>query len=170
MPNFLTSVMLFLSSYAPLFVIIAVRSWSTNRHLAVGLGILAVLSVVVLFAFLHTVRTLSVTKMKVASVRSRDGDVMSYIVTYLLPFLAVKPDDLTDVMSQGIFFLVIGILYVNSHMIYANPILNIVGYHIFEIEDVEGKVSSLICNRSYIRIGSEVDAISIGDYVLLEKR
>jgi hypothetical protein len=101
---------------------------------------------------------------------SRDGDAMSYIVTYLLPFLAVKLNDPTDVVSLGIVLFVIGLLYVNSNMIHTNPVLNIVGYHIFEIEDGNGKTTALICKRSYIRTGSEIDAISVGDYVLLEKK
>jgi hypothetical protein len=135
-----------------------------------GFAIVAVLSVVVLFAFLHTVQKLSVAKVNVASVVSRDGDVMSYIVTYLLPFLAVKLNDPTDVISLGIVFIVIGLLYVNSNMIHTNPVLNIVGYHIFEIEDGDGKTTALICKRSYIRTNSEINAISLGDYVLLEKK
>ncbi len=170
MPNTLIRLILFLSSYAPLFLIIAMRGWRDSRHLAIGLAIVAAFSVVVLFVFLHTVQKLSAGKVSVSSVISRDGDVMSYIVTYLLPFLAVKLNDPTDVISLGILFVVIGLLYVNSNMIHTNPVLNIVGYHIFEIEDSDGKTTALVCKHPYIRTGSEIDAISIGDYVLLEKR
>jgi hypothetical protein len=170
MPNIPTRLILFLSSYAPLFLIIAMRGWRDNRHLAAGMGIVALLSVIVLFAFLRTAQTLSADKISVASVISRDGDVMSYIVTYLLPFLAVKLNDPTDVVSLGVVLFVIGLLYVNSNMIHTNPVLNIAGYHIFEIEDGNEKTTALICRRSYIRTGSEINAISIGDYVLLEKR
>ena len=170
MPNIPTRLILFLSSYAPLFLIIAMRGWRDSRHLAVALAIVAVLSVVVLFAFLHTAQKLSAGKVSVASVISRDGDAMSYIVTYLLPFLAVKLNDPTDLISLGIVFVVIGLLYVNSNMIHTNPVLNIVGYHIFEVQDSDGKTTALVCKRAYIRTGSQIDAISIGDYVLLEKR
>jgi hypothetical protein len=169
MPNIPTRLILFLSSYAPLFLIIAMRGWHESRHLAVVPAIVAVLSVVVLFVFLRTAQQLSADKVSVSSVISRDGDAMSYIVTYLLPFLAVKLNDPTDVVSLGIVLFVIGLLYVNSNMIHTNPVLNIVGYHIFEIEDGNGKTTALICKRSHIRTGSEIDAISVGDYVLLEK-
>lgn len=54
-------------------------------------------------------------------------------------------------------------------MIYINPILNIVGYHIFEIHDGNGKVTALICKRPYVRAGIDIKVISLGDYVLLEK-
>lgn len=146
------------------------RGWRDNRHLAVGLAIVAVLSVLVLFTFFHTAQKLAPAKVTVSSVISRDGDAMSYIVTYLLPFLAVKLNDPADVVSLGIVLFVIGLLYVNSNMIHTNPVLNIVGYHIFEIEDGNGKTTALICKRSYIRVGSDIDAISVGDYVFLEKK
>jgi hypothetical protein len=169
MPNTPTRLILFLSSYAPLFVIIALRAWRDSRHLAVGIAIVAILSVIVLFVFLRTARKLSAEKVGISSISSRDGDAMSYIVTYLLPFLAVTLSDPTDVVSLCIVLFVIGLLYVNSNMIYTNPVLNVVGYHIFQVQDSDGKTSALISKRSYIRIGSEVDVISLGDYVLLEK-
>ena len=170
MPNVPTRVILFLSSYAPLFLIITMRGWGDNRYLAEGLALVAVLSVIVLFVFLRTARRLAAGEIKVDSVVSRDGDTMSYIVTYLLPFLAVKLNDVTDAASLGIVLLVIAILYVNSNMIYTNPVLNIAGYHIFEIQDSDGKTTALICKRAYVRTGSEIDVITVGDYVMLEKQ
>jgi hypothetical protein len=138
--------------------------------LALGVAIVAVLSVAVLFVVLRIAQKLAADKISVNSVVSRDGDAMSYIVTYLLPFLAVKLNDATDAGSLGIVLLVIAVLYVNSNMIYTNPVLNIVGYHIFEIHDADGKTTALICKRAYIRMGSEMNVISVGDYVLLEKK
>ncbi len=169
MPNIPTRLILFLSSYSPLFLLISVRGWHDNWKLALGLAIVAVVSVAVLFTFLHYAQTLGPGKIRVASVASRDGDAMSYIVTYLLPFLAVHLSDATDVGSLGIVILVIGFLYVNSNMIYTNPVLNIAGYHTFEVDDGDGKTTALICKRAYVRVNSELDVISMGDYVLLEK-
>jgi len=146
------------------------RGWSDSRYLAAGLVVVSGLSVVVLFVFLRNARKLTADRIKVDSVVSRDGDAMSYIVTYLLPFLAVKLNDVTDAASLGIVLFVIAILYVNSNMIYTNPVLNIAGYHIFEIQDAEGKTTALICKRAYVRTGSEIAVISVGDYVLLEKK
>jgi hypothetical protein len=62
MPNIPTRLILFLSSYAPLFLIIAMRGWRDSRHLAVGMAIVAVLSVAVLFAFLQTAQKLYLTR------------------------------------------------------------------------------------------------------------
>lgn len=146
------------------------RGWRDSRYLAIGLVFVSVVSVLVLFVFLRIAQKLAADRIKVDSVASRDGDAMSYIVTYLLPFLAVKLNDVTDVGSLGMVLVVIAILYVNSNMIYTNPVLNVAGYHVFEIHDADGKTTALICKRAYIRTGSEIDVISLGDYVLLEKK
>jgi hypothetical protein len=146
------------------------RGWRDSRGLAIGLVVVSMVSVLVLFVFLRIAQKLAADRIKVDSVASRDGDAMSYIVTYLLPFLAVKLNDVTDVGSLGMVLVVIAILYVNSNMIYTNPVLNVAGYHVFEIHDADGKTTALICKRAYIRTGSEIDVISLGDYVLLEKK
>jgi hypothetical protein len=82
MPNLPTRLILFLSSYAPLFLIIAMRGWHESRSVTVGLIVVAVLSLFVLFVFLRAAQKLSAGKVVISSVTSRDGDVMSYIVTY----------------------------------------------------------------------------------------
>jgi hypothetical protein len=169
MPNTPTRLILFLSSYAPLFLILAVRNSFENRYISGGFVALAVGAVTILFLFLRQARQLAGDKVSIASVVSRDGDTMSYIVTYLLPFLAVRFNEIGDAISLAIVFFVIGLLYVNSNMIYTNPVLNIAGYHIFEVQDRDGKTTALICKRTYIRVGSELDAVSLGDYVLMEK-
>src|SRR6266446_3208384 len=161
MPNISVRIVLFFSSYAPLFLIIAMRGWRDSPYFALALVALSLVSVLVLFVFLRVSGKLSPDRIRVDSVASRDGDSMSYIVTYLLPFLAVKLNDVTDVGSLGIVLLVIAVLYVNSNMIYTNPVLNIAGYHIFEIHDADGKTTALICKRAYIRKGSEINVISV---------
>ena len=164
MPTIPVRIVLFFSSYAPLFPILAMRGWRDSRYLAIGLVVVAVVAVLVLFVFLRTARKLAADRIRVESVSSRDGDAMSYIVTYLLPFLAVKLNDVTDVGSLGMVLLVIAILYVNSNMIYANPALNIAGNHVFKIHDADGKTTALICKRTYIRTGSEIDVISLSRF------
>jgi hypothetical protein len=51
-PDMLTRIILFLSSYAPLFLIIAMRGWDKSRVVAIIIAGSAVISVIVLFVFL----------------------------------------------------------------------------------------------------------------------
>lgn len=168
MPNIAVRTILFLSSYAPLLLIVAIRNFALNRGFSLALVLLALISLLVLFRYLHIAADLAPHSLTVKSATSKDGDAMSYIVTYIFPFLDAPLNDVAKAASLALMFLVLGILYVNSNLIYTNPILNLCGYHVFQIETADGKVSALITRRSYIPSGAEIGASSLGDYVLME--
>lgn len=170
MPNLVTRILLFVSSYSPLLGIIVVRNSFSNRWVCVGLLLTALGSVFGLWLYLRLAKKLASHSIVAATVSSRDGEAMSYIVTYLLPFLNVNFADLQDTTSLAILLFVIGVVYINSNMIHINPILNLRGYHIFEVHSDDGKISALICKRQYIRNGSSLSVVSLGDYLLLEKK
>lgn len=94
---------------------------------------------------------------------------MSYLFTYLLPFLDL---DLTDghyLASVIVFFLIIAVIYVRSNMIYINPVLTMAGYQIFRVETDYGNEVALITRRSHVPGNASVEAVRLGDHVLFEK-
>jgi len=93
---------------------------------------------------------------------------MSYIVTYLVPFLDVKFTELDNVIGLGIIFLVLGILYVNLNMVYINPVLNLVGFHIFDTRTADDRPMVLITRRSFLASNAQVQVVLFGDYAGLE--
>ena len=122
-----------------------------------------------LVLFLRSVERYTAHDVIIAKTSLRDAELASYVVTYLLPFLVSSFSDWLSLLSLVILLLVIAVLYIQSNLIHINPMLNILGYHLFEVETGEGKVSALISKRSYVRSGSTIEAISLSDYVLLEK-
>jgi hypothetical protein len=162
-------VFLFLSSYSPLFLIFGILNGWDSWISAIFYAIAAV-SVVALYAYWLTLDATPYS-FKVKSVSSRDSDVMAYIVSYLVPFLTVSFTDVAGAVSFVVFIVVIGIIYVSSNMVYINPILNLRGYHLFEVES-EGddeKVSALISKHRYVSPGSTIQVVSLGDFAILEK-
>ncbi len=168
MANFGVRLLLFFSSYAPLLVILSVRNYFNNRVVSLSLLGVAIVSVLTLFGYLRVAHSLAPHGITVNDATSKDGDAMSYIVTYIIPFLDAPMNEPLKAISLGILFAVLGVLYINSNLIYTNPMLNLHGYHVFQIETTEGKVSALITRRSYIRAGSDFLVAPLGDYVLLE--
>ena len=71
------------------------------------------------------------------------------------------------VVSLGVFFLVIGILYVNSNLIHINPMLNLSGYHLYEISVESGATYSLITYREVIP-GDTISAVKASNGIFLE--
>ncbi len=162
-------IVLFLSSYSPLFVILGLRNSFGNDDVSFAFYAIALGSIMFLFLYIRTNADVTPDSIKIKSVSSRDADVMSYIVSYLLPFLDISFKDIPNAISLGILIAVIAIIYIKSNMVYVNPILNLAGYHLFEVESESGKVSALICKQSYVRAGSSVDAVPLGDFALLER-
>jgi hypothetical protein len=129
---------------------------------------LGVLSLLIFVIFLKTAAALAPTEISVREHTARDGDSMSYIVTYLVPFLDIKFDDFANVIGLLIIFVVLGVLYVNSNMIYTNPVLNIVGFHIFDVRTSEDRPIVLITRQSFLRTNAKLRIAPLGDYVGLE--
>lgn len=131
MPNSAFAFALFLSSYSPAFLILAVRSVDHSCTLFwISLGI-AVLSAGAFFLFIKVARTGGPFRAVVEEVEPRDGDLAAYVATYLLPFVVVFGATAQDVIALALFLFFIGVLWVNSRMIYLNPLLALAGYHVY---------------------------------------
>jgi len=168
MPTWLTRVLLFLSSYLPLTIIFFVLYSDKQFWLglsALSLGLIGFLGLLVL---LRWERDFSPIQVKVHSVQRKDGEAMSYIVTYFIPFLAIPFSDWQQAVALSTFLIVLGILYINSNMIHINPMLNLMGYHIYELTLEDGDKRSLVTKRR-IRQNAQLSVIVLGEEILMEK-
>lgn len=167
MPNLLIRLLLFLSSYFPLTIIFYVLLLESRPYFAwsiLGLGSLGIAGILL---FLVSARRMNTLSVEISSVSRKDGEAMSYIVTYLLPFLDSTSGNTEKFIGLAVFFCVLCILYINSNMIHINPMLNMLGYHIYDVELSNGDSRSLIA-KSNIRRGTLVPTVRICSDVLLE--
>jgi hypothetical protein len=141
-----------------------------QEHRQVAIGILAVGAGGLLWMLLYMrkAQKLGGIKLKIAGFHRRDAEAMAYIVTYIIPFLVIPFHGWKEGIALSIFFVVLGILYVNSNMIHINPMLNLFGYHLYEITTEDGGVHSLLARRS-IRHQETLNVVKLGDDILLEK-
>ena len=171
MPTLLVRCMLFLSSYFPLALIFFLLFigkqpiWAIVT-LAVGL---AGLIIMVLY-FLQFAPRLGSFQTKVTGMQRRDADVMSYIASYLIPFVAFPLDGWQQGAALLIFIAVLGIVYVNSNMIHVNPMLNLMGYHLYEIAVEKSEVPHALITHHRVALGETIHLIDIGEGMFLEKR
>ncbi len=168
MPSLLIRLLLCVSSYFPLALIFAVQFFFKGQRWA-GIGILTVgvIGLIGISVYLRFVRQLNPMKIKVESILRRDGEAMSYIVSYLLPFIALPAGDAAFGISLCVFLAVLVVLYMNSDMMHINPMLNLMGWHIYEITLPDGEVRALLSHRR-ARKGRESYVIQMGDDILLE--
>lgn len=163
-------ILLFLSSYFPLCAIFAVLLWKDHFPYAIsaiGIGLAGLLGLVL---YLRSIQRIGAKPVTLEEVRRQDNEAMSYIVTYLLPFLGTAFSSWRQGVALAIFFLMLGFLYVNSNMIHINPMLNAFRYHLYEITLSDGSVRTLISHRRRVHHGSTIRVVQVGDDLVIEKR
>jgi hypothetical protein len=109
-------------------------------------------------------------RLAVAHARPQDGEVLAYIATYLIPFLGLDLSKRDDVVVLCGFLLVLMVVYINSSMLFVNPLLSIAGYHSFDVEDPDGHSYTLIARRRDLEPGVALRPAQINRYVRLEVR
>jgi len=133
MPRLWVQVTLFLSSYLPLFVLVGVRSVGESTAVVRLCAVLGGAAIIGTAVFLFTAYKRSEVDVVVRAGDSRDPDVAAYLATYLLPFVTVFTGRWQDIVSLACFVAVLGIIYVRSRLIYINPTLALIGYHVARI-------------------------------------
>lgn len=128
----------------------------------------AALSVVGLVIVLIVKRSDTGARLEAAHVKPKDGDVLAYMATYLVPFLGVDLATVDGIVVFAVFLGVLGLVYVSSDMLFVNPLLAAIGYHTYEITDPDGHTFSLITRRRDIAPGAIIRPASAGRYVRIE--
>lgn len=156
--NYLRTVpklILFLTSYSPLFVCIIVRQLYYNRSflhfagfnktgilcllqkfgLSIFLGFLLALVILGTIIFIKKLRSISKNgnNVTVKSISNKNAESIGYIATYIIPFLFQSFDELGDIIPLLILLIIIYRIYVTSSLLLVKPVLNC-RYSLFEME------------------------------------
>lgn len=170
MVPFPVRVMLFLSSYSPLWLAFAVLLCTNMLAAAVGFVVLSVASVWGLFGYLRWCRKhKQAFTSKLDAIEQKDGDVMSYVASYLVPFFAISFTSWQQILVLVIFLLVLLVVYVNSNMIAINPMLYIGKFHVYEIELENSPRSHIYIARKRLYRGDPIRYVRLNDDIFLEK-
>lgn len=158
--------LLFLSSYAPLFGLLAIRFeqqwlWITCVVLA-GLGLASLLLLLWLDARSEPGPHV------LASASDAGGEAASYLASYLLPFLTVATPTPRDVIAYAGFLLVAAAINLRTSMAQVNPLLYLLGYRVLSVTDDRGLHAFMITKRSW-QPGEQVAATRFRDDVLVDR-
>src|SRR5580700_2349506 len=105
MPNRPFAFALFLSSYSPAFLILAIRAINRSFIMFVASLAIAVTTSGVFLLFIWVARRGAPYDAIVDDVEPRDADLAAYVATYLLPFVVVFGAHIQDVIALGLFLL-----------------------------------------------------------------
>lgn len=150
--------LLFFSAYFPLFLILCVKNntifanvglyWQTKTFwmLLIPLFLSVISSFIFVMFFLFQFNKSSDDEFELLSYADTAPQSISYILTYIIPFLDFNLGNRFDILCIYILLFIIGLIYVNTDMIYTNPLLYALGYNAFDVElkDSEGDESKAI--------------------------
>lgn len=177
MPRTWVMCSLFLSSYLPLFALIGVRSIQRSNLISFSCGVLVIAGAIGTFLFLRTAERKPKGAYQLVAVENRDGDVAAYAATYLLPFVTVFSGEWQDVLTLAGFIVFLGMIYVRSRLIYVNPVLALLGYHLWRTIPVTAGAEQddsrarwpryVLADNARIREGQFISAFKVSDDLLL---
>jgi hypothetical protein len=171
MPSILMRVRLFLSSYFPLFLIVGALFFPKNVWLAGGVVLVGLLSLVEGWRYLrYCQRKHQRSFAKVKDYQRRDNEAMTYIASYIVPFATFNLDLGPQIFALCVFVGVLLIIYVSSNMIYVNPMLNLFGFHLYEVTLEQSDHSYYYVTRKRLKREDTIRYVYVSDEVLLEEK
>ncbi|MDI6619223.1 MAG: hypothetical protein QME45_11225 [Clostridiales bacterium] len=164
----ISKISMFLSSYALLFLALAAKYYK-NKPMMYMLAA----SIIGCIATGFIIKTkINHVSGEILSIQSKNEQITSYLVTYLLPFMGFNLNNAEDDIALLIIFIIIGVLYIKADLIYINPVLMILGYNIYDVVFKNGRRRILISKRKLndLRVIGKIEYYELLDRtIIIEK-
>lgn len=135
-PRLLTSGLLFLSSYAPLGIILTVldfnRQETVFEHPRSDLLLLALTLVFAALPFAILRRRSGGGIYTVGSLNTRSVDLVNYALPYLVTFVSLRLSEPSSLIAFGLFMVLFCVLAIKTRVLWLNPLLSLGGYSLYE--------------------------------------
>jgi hypothetical protein len=158
----------FLSSYAPLWIMLGLRfSSHVARISLIAFGAACIAYLVFIVSRSAGERPSNAT---LTITGDAGADVSGYLAAYLLPFLTVPKPSLTDVIAYVIFVLVAGLVYVRSGLMQINPTIYLMGRRVLRatVPVRETTKEVFVISRRDLRVAAPLQAERFSDRVFID--
>jgi hypothetical protein len=156
--------LMFWSSYAPLFLLLAIRF--SEAFLRVATAALFVGGVVALTRVLGgRSGRLAPDPYELCEIRDEGAAVAGYLVSYILPIAAVAVPSGTDVAAYALFLAMLAVVHARTPLVQVNPLLYLAGYRVFAVRMTSGFKGYLVCDRDPV-VGDRVQAVTLTGTIL----
>jgi hypothetical protein len=170
MPTIFVRLMLFISSYFPLAIIFWILFIMQQPVLAWIVVIIGGLGLLCTFVYFFKISArMAPIQEKISERQEKGSDVMGYIASYVVPFATFPLSGWQQMAALLVFMIVLSIVYINSEMIRVNPLLSLMGYHLYEITVEHGEDSVSLITRNHVKRGDTIRIVDVGRGIFLEK-
>jgi len=184
--NKIVQILLFIISYAPLYLILFFQNLNDDifekktgdfigfsemiklNLTSITFLLLIIVSISLYFIFFNIVLTQASGKHEIKEVKSNNVEHLSYLATYILPFVGLKFDSWQSILATISLFYVLGHIYIKTNMILTNPTLTFFKYSISTAVDSKDK-TKLIIHKGEIPKNKEIDLVPLIDNIFILK-
>lgn len=152
---------LFLSSYSPLFFMLALRfevCWL--RYACIALGMLGIIALALFFRASRSASAGSARR--VEAVSNAGAAASAYLAGYLLPFLALPEPKPLDLAAYAAFFIVAYPINAKTGLLQVNPLIFMLPGRSIQTITFAGGKSYLVIARGRVRVGDEIRLRAVG--------
>lgn len=129
---------------------------------------LLILGIVFLFDLRFKVKGSHGLPMKITKIKNLNYEHLTFLTTYIIPFICFEMGDLRDLIIFIFLLIVIGAIYVKTNLFYSNPTLALLGYQIYSVE-TETETDLILIAQSKLNEGASFTNLEIGDAVYYAK-
>lgn len=108
---------------------------------------------------------------KIQSVKNESYEYLTFLTTYIIPFVGMEFNECRSIVILGVLLLVIGYIFISMDLYYGNPTLALMGYRLYRV-DIKGFTSPdgiLLISKDRLSTGSSITWIPIDEYVWIAK-
>jgi hypothetical protein len=150
------------SAFVPAAAIAAIRLWGVGGTfvwslMSIAFAVVATVSLVLLLgarsdtnAQPHTIRQST----------DESGEVPAFLLAYVFPFVFLTVTDVRDALAYLVFAMFLVVLVLRTNLWQINPLLLLVGLHIYSVETHTG-FAGILFSRSRPRVGQNVNAVML---------
>jgi hypothetical protein len=178
--NFISRFILFLFAYVPIYFILALKSFNENvlytnnrfnsfyhiiKNNRTSISLILLVIILMLFFYIYSKISLKAQgnpKFEIKEISTQNKEYITYLGTYILPFIALETKTLYDIAAYIVLFITMGLIYVRTNLIYTNPMLLFFGYDLFEI--IDNNNNKLVCiSKEHFKNGDKPIGIKLGE-------
>lgn len=176
-------ILLFIISYAPLYIILTIQNINDvycvdgkfigysqlcyNNRVSIILSLMTIFSVVAYFVLYQIVLKSSTVKVLLKSKIENNEEHLSYLATYILPFVGLSFDTWQTVAASVVLFYVLGVVYIRTNLILTNPTLTFFGFFISNFET--NNKTCFIIHKENIFAGNEINCVHLINNIYIKK-
>lgn len=171
MLNTFAKLLLVATSLSPMLGAIAVNQYAKGGDWTDWVPWLApaVLLFIICALILHFATSVAqVHPQQITKVERTDKEVLGFLLAYLLPVVSAK-ESAFQVHWQTVAyaFVILLLVFTHANALHFNPLLGLLGYHFYTIEDSDGRPILLISRQPFHLKGQTVQVVSLSPSICL---